>query len=97
MVSAGAIRISEHGYDELSADSILVRDVIESVAHGTVVEDYPRYPKGSCVLVLQTDHEGRPIHVVWGIPKDHAEPAVVVTAYRPDPILWREGFTRRCK
>ena len=28
---------------------------------------------------------GEPIHVVWGIPKGHDKPVVLVTAYRPDP------------
>jgi hypothetical protein len=95
LVRAGAVRISDHGYDELSADDIFVRDVVEGVADGKVVEDYPEYPKGPCVLVLQTDGHGKPIHVVWGIPKGHSEPAVLVTAYRPDPAQWQDGFLRR--
>lgn len=95
LVDAGSVRISDHGYDELAADGILARDVVAGVAHGTVVEDYLQYPKGPCVLVLQTTGDDSIIHVVWGIPKGQSEPAVVVTAYRPDPDKWQDGFLRR--
>ena len=95
LVQEGAIRVSEHGYDELAADDIFVRELIEGIGDAILVEDYPEYPKGPCVLVLETDRMDRPIHVVWGIPKDQTTPAVLVTAYRPDPALWEVGFSRR--
>lgn len=95
LVRRGEIRISDHGYDEMSDENILARDVVTGVLDGIVVEDYPAYAKGPCVLVLQKDSEQRPVHVVWGIPKDLSSPAVVVTAYKPNPDLWSEDFTRR--
>jgi len=95
LVTDRSVRISDHGYDELVADDISTRDVIERVGDGRVVEDYPDYPKGPCVLVLQSDRNGNPVHVLWGIPKGHSEPAVVVTAYRPDPAQWQNGFMKR--
>src|SRR6266566_690158 len=92
LVQRGTVRVSDHGYDELAADGIFAREVTEGVFAGIVVEDYPEFPKGPCVLVLQIDRAGKPIHVVWGIPKGNEEPAVVITAYRPDPALWQDGF-----
>ena len=95
LVQNGEVRVSDHGYEEMSDEDILARDVLAGVFDGVVVEDYPMYAKGPCVLVLQMDLDRRPIHVVWGIPKNLSSPAVVVTAYRPNPDLWSEDFTRR--
>ena len=87
--------ISDHGYEELLADDILIRDIMAGAAEGRVIEEYPTYHKGPCVLVLQRDHDGEPIHVVWGIPSGATFPAVVITAYRPEPSRRSEDFTRR--
>ena len=49
-IAAGRVRISEHGRHELSDDSIRLLPMIEGVAGAVVVEDYPNYVKGPCVL-----------------------------------------------
>ena len=95
LVKRHEIKISDHGYDEIAEDGILIRDIIAGVNDGIVIEDYPEYPKGSCVLILQKDKDAYPLHVVWGIPKGASSPAVVVTAYRPDANMWTDNFTRR--
>jgi hypothetical protein len=95
LAAVGEVRISDHGYDEMAEDGIYARDVVAGVANGVVVEDYPRYAKGPCVLVLENDRDGKPIHVVWGIPSGQNSPAVVVTAYRPNPLRWTDDCLRR--
>ncbi|MEW8038529.1 MAG: DUF4258 domain-containing protein [Candidatus Thiodiazotropha sp.] len=94
-VSKGLIRCSSHGYDELAADRLYFDEVVSGLSEAIVVEAYPEYPKGPSLLLLQCDSNGSPIHAVWGIPKGHDCPAVMVTAYRPDPERWNETFTRR--
>ena len=89
------VRISEHGYDRMAENGILVRDIINNIQEAVVIEDYPDFPKGSCVLALQHDHLQKPVHVVWGIPKGASTPAVIVTAYRPDSGIWSDDFKRR--
>lgn len=95
LVGRRDVRISDHGYDELAAEGILVREVLAGVEGAQVLEDYPSYPKGPCVLVLQRDEAGGPIHVVWGIPKGKTSPAVLVTGYRPEPERWTDDYQRR--
>jgi Domain of unknown function (DUF4258) len=95
LVAEGNVRISEHGYDELADDDILATDVLDGVESAVLVEDYPDFHKGPSVLVLQWDTAKKPIHVLWGIPKGQTEPAVMVTAYRPDPGRWSSDFMRR--
>ena len=97
LIAAGDVRISEHGYDELSEDDIFVRDLIDGIVDAKVIEDYPTFAKGPAVLVLQFDRDRHPVHVVWGIRKGFTSPAVLVTAYRPDPARWDQTFTLRQK
>lgn len=95
LAQSGEVLISAHGYDEMAEDGILAGEVVTGVVAGVVVEDYPAYRKGPCVLVLQRDGRGSPIHVVGDIPSGQTSPAVLVTAYRPEPARWTEDFLRR--
>jgi hypothetical protein len=95
LIRAGDVRISEHGYDELAEDGLTAREVLIGVEEALVVEQYLNYAKGPCVLLLQRDRAGAPVHAVWGIPKGHDKPVVLVTAYRPDPGRWDQTYTRR--
>lgn len=97
LIHAGEVRISEHGYDELVEDELTAREILDGIKDAILIEEYPDYPKGPCVLLLQKDRTGEPVHVVWGIPKGQTKPVVLITAYRPDPEQWDKSFTQRYK
>lgn len=97
LIAVGDVRVSEHGYDALGDDGLTIDEVLSGVPKAIVLEEYPDYPKGSAALVLQLDSAGNPVHAVWGIPRGYNKPAVLVTAYKPDPALWDSTFTRRVR
>lgn len=80
-------RIAQYG--------ILGSDLAEAIGAAEVVEDYPTYYAGPSVLVLLSDTVG-PVHALWGLKSGTDRPAVLVTAYRPDPLQWHDdNRTRR--
>jgi hypothetical protein len=95
LIADGKFRVSAHALQELLNDGLLIEPLVMGIASALVVEEYPEYHKGPCVLVLQTDERQRPIHLLWGIPSGASEPAVLITAYIPDPDRWDDDFTRR--
>ncbi|MEQ1934122.1 MAG: DUF4258 domain-containing protein [Fimbriimonadaceae bacterium] len=95
LVLAGDVHISEHGFEELLKDGIAIQDVVAGIDTAVEVEDYPERHRGPSVLALQYDVRGRPVHVVWALPAGERRPAIIVTAYRPDPRLWDNDFIRR--
>ena len=95
LVRRGEYIVSRHGFRELAADDIIAEDAISGVASAIAVEDYPDSRKEPSVLVLERDRNGRPIHVMWGVPKETGTPAILVTAYRPAPERWTADFMKR--
>ena len=95
LVKQRRIRVSAHGYTRMIKRRILPSDIIAGALKGEVIEDYPDYHTGPAVLVLQHHPDGTELHVVWGIEKGTQEPAVVVTAYYPEPTEWSADFRSR--
>jgi hypothetical protein len=95
LVFGGEYLVSDHGFNALEEDGIVPSEAIAGVAAAIPIEDYPDRSRGPSVLALQYDGIGRAIHVIWGIPAGQRSPAVLVTAYRPDPALWDIDFRKR--
>jgi hypothetical protein len=97
LVRAGDYIVSRHGFRELAADDIIAADVLLGVESAFVVEEYPDSRKEPSILLLHNDRDGRPVHVMWGVPRQAGRPAILVTAYRPEPERWSEDFRRRIR
>jgi hypothetical protein len=93
LVMAGDYRVSDHAYEELRKDAILISELIAGITTAELVEEYDNRGR---VLALQYEAEDRPIHVVWAVSAERRQ-AVLVTAYRPDPNLWDSDFKERKK
>ena len=84
---------SAHSAKRMFQRSISVDDVLQVLASGEVIEDYPNdFPYPSKLLLAQVS--GRPIHMVIAdnVPDNET---IVVTLYEPDPQKWDSEFKRR--
>ena len=95
LVQRGEIVVSAHGRENLRERGLTVATLVRTLSRGEVVEDYPEYYAGPSVLVLQRGSDDVQIHALWGIEKGTSGPAVLITAYRPDPVRWSADFRRR--
>lgn len=95
LISDKKVRASTHAFAQCAKRGILITEVIRQTPSSLLIEDYPDYHVGPAILVLLFDGDQRPIHAVWGLEKGTQEPAVLVTAYRPDPDEWEADFRTR--
>jgi Domain of unknown function (DUF4258) len=95
LVVTDNVRVSLHAFRRLTKHKIAADDLLNSVDHATVIEDYPGYFAGPAVLVLSFGADGRPLHAVWGLENGTTEPAVLITTYRPDPARWEADHRTR--
>lgn len=95
LISQRKVRVSTHAVTRCAKRGLLLTEIIQQTSSGQPIEDYPDYHVGPAVLVLLYDGSQRPIHAVWGLEKGTQEPAVLVTAYRPDLDDWEPDFRTR--
>ena len=93
-VRNGRIRITDHADVEALADHLLFDEIVYSVIHGEIIEDYPDdRPYPSCLIYGDTPTD-EPVHTVWAYNRE-TRAAALITTYRPDPARWVNWRTRR--
>lgn len=92
--AARAIRITDHAREEMEEESITLAEVLEAIANGQIIENYPDHKRGSCCLLYGLTARRRPLHVVCttSLPL-----LVIITAYVPVPPKWIGPTERRAR
>ena len=73
------------------ADEVLV----QALAQGEMLEDYPYDPRGPSALVLGYAKDNRPLHAVCAFDPDGT--LLIITVYEPEPPKWINERTRSPK
>jgi hypothetical protein len=91
---ARAIRVTDHAREEMEAEAITLAEVLEAVAAGQIIENYPDHRRGACCLLSGLTTRGRHLHVVCTTPQSSL---VIITVYVPTPPKWMSPTERRPK
>lgn len=94
LCASASVRWTDHVLKRLLQRGIRQADVLQAIAVGEIIEQYPDdYPYPSCLL-LGLSIAGQPLHVVCG----RGEGEIwMVTAYYPDPDEWEADLKTRKK
>lgn len=76
------VLVTLFGLEKLAAENISIREILESIECSEIVEEYKNHERGHCVLLMQFEPDGEPIHVFWSLPKNEDSPAILVFADR---------------
>lgn len=93
-VRRDAWQVTEHALDRLASRGILATELADAINEAVLIEQYNDYFAGPCLLLLQADHIGA-VHALWGLRAGTTEPAILITAYRPDPTRWHDDDRTR--
>lgn len=86
------IRITQHAQQEMVEEDITFNEILEAVAVGEILENYPEHRRGACCLLSGSSHGGRPVHVVCTT----ARPVlIIITVYEPKLPKWVTPTRRR--
>ena len=83
--AAGELRVTENGQQEMAEEDVTLGEVLEAIAAGQILENYPDHRRGPCCLVYGRTVQGRRLHIVC----TSGQPVVIViTVYEPRPPKW---------
>jgi len=91
-VNSYKIKWRGHATQRLNQRRITRSNAIHALLNGDIIEDYPEdFPFPSC-LVLDSDENDLPLHIVCSIGQDFLW---IITVYRPDSNRWENDNKTR--
>jgi hypothetical protein len=90
--AAENIRITQHAQRQMVEEDITFDEVLEAIATGQILENYPEHRRGACCLLNGLTHEGRPLHIVCTTTRPML---IIITVYEPKPPKWITPTQRR--
>jgi hypothetical protein len=86
------LRITVHAQEAMRDEDMTLDEVLEAIATGQILENYPEHRRGACCLLGGQTRQGRPLHIVC----TSAQPVLIfITVYEPQPPKWLTPTQRR--
>jgi len=90
-ISDMRIFFTQHASRRLLERDLNLRDVMEVLEKGKVIEEYPEDERGPCWLSCGKTSKNY-LHVVWA---EREEGFIIITMYKPSPKKWETPYKRR--
>ena len=92
-IASEQFEFSKHAVDQSIIRQIRLYEIVEAIANGQIIEDYPNDKYAPSCLICGITQIGRTIHIQSSYP---SRPLVkIITVYKPDPNKWNNNFTVR--
>ncbi|MGH2355962.1 MAG: DUF4258 domain-containing protein [Chloroflexota bacterium] len=86
------LRVTQHAQQEMAEEEITLDEVLEAIASGQILEDYPEHRRGACCLLGGSTRDGRQSHVVCTTSRPVL---IIIPVYEPRPPKWVTPTQRR--
>ena len=86
------IRLTQHAQQEMIEEDTVLDEVLEAIAHGRILENYPQHRRGACCLLHGLTQAGRSLHIVCTTARPML---IIITVYVPQPPKWITPTQRR--
>src|SRR5215471_10001138 len=86
------LRITAHAREAMRDEAITLDEVLEAIATGQILENYPEHRRGACCLLAGRTAVARPLHIVC----TSTQPVLmIITVYEPQLPKWLTPTQRR--